>query len=128
MNKSKELSIYLVNDDVFYLSILEQIFRNLGYENITLFKNGADCLDKLSEKPDIVFLDYNMYIGYDSLIKIKQFDPNIYVIMISSNDDLGNTSIAIKLGAFDYIKKGYNISGSIKRVLKKIIEVKELLR
>ncbi|PCJ94025.1 MAG: response regulator [Flavobacteriaceae bacterium] len=130
MDKSKQLKIFVVDDEVFYLNILEQHIRNMGYENVTTFNNGTDCLNQITGKPDVVFLDYSMdtLTGYDVLKKIKRYDPNIYIVMISGQEDIKAAVDTLKHGAFDYIQKGDKAEEKIKHVLERILEVKALLK
>ena len=124
-----DLKIFLVDDDTYYLHILEQHLLNLGYQNIELFDNGTDCLDRLQDKPDIIFLDYQMdtLTGYEVLKKIKRFDPNIYVVMISAQEQIKPVVDALKHGAFDYLQKGDNEPQKLKDVLQRIVDIKEIL-
>jgi DNA-binding NtrC family response regulator len=124
-----DLKIFLVDDDTYYLHILEQHLLNLGYQNIELFDNGTDCLDRLQDKPDIIFLDYQMdtLTGYEVLKKIKRFDPNIYVVMISAQEQIKPVVDALKHGAFDYLQKGDNEPQKVKDVLQRIVDIKEIL-
>jgi DNA-binding NtrC family response regulator len=124
-----DLKIFLVDDDFYYLHILEQHLINLGCSNIQLFDNGPDCLDNLSEKPDIIFLDYQMdtLTGYEVLKKIKRFDPNIYVVMVSAQEQIKPVVDALKHGAFDYLQKGDNEPQKLKDVLRRIKDVKAIL-
>lgn len=126
----KDLKIFIVDDDKFYLNILKQTVQNLGCENVTIFNEGATCLNQLNQKPDVVLLDYNMdtLTGYEVLKKIKRFDPNIYVVMVSGQEEVKPAVDSLKHGAFDYLQKGKNEGEKIKQVLEKIIEVKEILR
>jgi polysaccharide export outer membrane protein len=65
--------------------------------------------------------------GMEVLKKVKRFDPNIYVVFISGQEDIFTAVEALKLGAFDYIIKGENDITSIEKVLIKIKNVKEML-
>lgn len=125
----KEFKIFIVDDDIFYLNILQQYMINLGCQHITCFENGTDCLEQLKEKPHIVFLDYNMNVmtGYELLKNIKRIDPNIYVVMVSGQDDADTTVEVLKYGAFDYIQKGEKEAEKIKDVMTRILHVKNLL-
>lgn len=130
MTTPKRRKIYLVDDDVFSLSLTEQHIKNLGYEDITVFQNGIDCLNSLDNHPDIVFLDHNMDVltGFDVLKKIKRFNPNIYVVILSAQDDLKTAVDSLKFGAFDYLIKGNQDMESITEVLIRIEEVQKLLK
>ncbi len=124
-----DLKIFLVDDDTYYLHILEQHLLNIGCQNTQLFENGTDCLDHLQEKPDVIFLDYQMdtLTGYEVLKKIKRFDPNIYVVMISAQDQIKPVVDALKHGAFDYLQKGDNEPQKVKDVLQRIMDIREIL-
>ena len=108
---------------------MEQILNKLAISDIVKFETGYDCLNNLNQKPDVILLDYNMdeLDGYEVLKKIKRYDPNIYTVMLSAQEDIEVAVEALKHGAFDYIKKGNNIEEKISEVLNKIIKVNELL-
>ena len=99
--------IFLVDDEPYCLYLYEQVIRNLGYRNTQTFTKSGDCLNRLVEKPDIIFLDYNMdnLNGIDILKKIKRFDPDIAVFFISGQDEISVAVNALKYGAMDYIVK-----------------------
>ncbi|MFT5167648.1 MAG: DNA-binding NtrC family response regulator [Saprospiraceae bacterium] len=131
MELIKKYKIFLVDDDLFCLNMYEQHIKNLGYEDITLFQNGTDCLNNLIEYPNIIFLDHKMDTlnGFEVLKKIKRFDPNINVVMVSGQDDLQIALNALKYGAFDYIVKGDQENEKIESVIKRIEDLnKEINR
>ncbi len=126
---TNQLKIFLVDDDMYYINLFEQFLRNLGCENIVSFNNGVDCLNRMAEKPDVVFLDYNMehYTGYEILKKIKRVDPESFVVMISGQDEIKPAVDTLKQGAFDYLQKGDNEPAKVQAVLNRILEVKDML-
>lgn len=123
-------SIFLVDDDRFHLEMMKQFLSNEGIENIETFESGVDCLDAIHKNPDIVFVDHQMdvYTGFETLRKIKRYNPNIFVVMVSAQEDIDTAVSALKHGAFDYIRKNDNLELNIKNVIVKIKEVKELLQ
>lgn len=130
MESTKRLRIFLVDDDVFSLSLTEQHIRNLGYDGITSFETGGACLNSLEQKPDIIFLDHNMdtLTGFEVLKKIKRFNPDIYVVMLSGQENMKTAVDSLKFGAFDYLIKGDHQEAKIADVLKRIEDVQALLR
>lgn len=130
MDSNESFSIFIVDDDLFCQNLYEQFIRNLGYTNITLFSDGQECLNRLTDQPDVILLDYRMepLDGLDVLRKIKRFNPDIYLVVISGQDDLQVAVDALKYGAFDYIIKGQNDFEKIESVLKKIQNVMALLQ
>lgn len=125
MQNSKSTSVFLVDDDTYSLGLYEQHLTNLGYASIKCFTSGAACIDHLSEKPDIIFLDYNMppLNGLDALKKIKALRPSTCIVILSGQADLDVAVDSLKCGAFDYILKGENDLSKISRVLEKFEEV-----
>ncbi len=128
MTTQYSFNIFLVDDDPFYIELLKQRLLTKGFERISTFLNGVDCLNSLSSKPDVIFLDHNMdtFSGYEVLKKIKRYDPNIFVVMVSAQEDIKTAVDSLKHGAFDYILKSEDDEQKISDVLSKIEQIKEL--
>lgn len=117
-----DYKIFLVDDDTFCLDMYEQHLRNLEFQDISKYQSGPDCLNSLTEYPDIIFLDYKMDTlnGFEVLKKIKRFNPNINVVMVSGQEDLQAAVDALKYGAFDYIIKNDRELIKIEQVINRI--------
>lgn len=128
--KTVENKIFLVDDDVFHLELMEHILRNFGYTDVHKYESGVSCLDNIHHNPQIVFLDHNMdiYSGYEVLRKIKRQNPNIFVVMVSAQEEIKTAVEALKHGSFDYLQKSGNMIENVADVLKRIELVKEKLR
>ncbi len=101
------IRIFTVEDDPTYARFLKFVLElNPDFE-ITHFDRGQDCVSNLFLKPAIVILDYSLpdTSGKDVLLEIKKFDPSIYVIIVSAQENVGTAIQLLKLGAFDYIIK-----------------------
>jgi len=122
--------VFIVDDDIFHLEIMKQLLTEEGIENIHSFNSSVDCLQEIHLQPEIVFLDHQMdvYSGYETLRKIKRYNPNIFVVMVSAQEDIETAVATLKHGAFDYIQKNTDLHSNIKNVLVKIKDVKELLQ
>ncbi len=116
------MKIFLVDDDDFCLTLYEQQLYSLGYPQVRTFKNGYDCLNNLCESPDIILLDYGMenFDGFEVLKKIKKINPDIYVVIISGQEDFSLITKTLQLGAFDFILKGDKDIVDIQSVFEKI--------
>jgi polysaccharide export outer membrane protein len=67
--------------------------------------------------------------GFEVLNKIKRFDPNINVVMVSGQEDLQIALNALKYGAFDYIIKGDQEIEKMESVITRITNLdKEIKR
>ncbi len=79
-----------------------------GYENLA-FDNGLDAVKAIRSDPDIdvVILDRKMPVisGKQTLKEIKQFRPEIQVIMLTAFGDTASAMEAGKLDAFSYLQK-----------------------
>jgi len=125
--KHQNLKFFIVDDDRFCGSVYEQYLKNHQYEDITYFCNGEEALDELHQKPDIIFLDHNMedMNGFEVLKKIKRYDPNIYVIMVSAQENIDTAVNALKYGAFDYLVKDAYVCEKMTETIQKILQIKE---
>lgn len=111
MNKQKIL-IFLVDDDALFLKSLELEFEQNTQSDIKTYATGEQCLKNLSLNPDIIILDYHLNSidlkainGLETLDRIKAANPNIPVIMLSSQDKIAVAVNCMKHQAFDYIVK-----------------------
>jgi DNA-binding NtrC family response regulator len=125
-----QFKFFIVDDDIFCANVYQQYLKNMNYNDITYFSNGNDCLINLNQNPDIIFLDHNMedITGFEVLKKIKRYNPNIYVVMVSGQENIKTAVDALKYGAFDYVIKDNNVCDKMGLVIDKIIKVKEQLR
>jgi DNA-binding NtrC family response regulator len=128
MKTNNKIKIFLVDDDLFCLNIYQQGIKNLGYVDVSSFSDGKGCIDNLNQRPNVVFLDHNMdnLNGFEVLKRIKSFDPNIYIIMVSAQEDIKTAVSSFKYGVFDYIVKGNNELKKIENVLLRITEIQNI--
>jgi len=124
MKDLKDQPIFVVDDDVFIAELYKQYLTNLGYKQSQIFNSGQDCLDNIIKNPKIIFIDYQMdsMNGFELLKKIKRFNPNIYVVMISGQADMDVAVESLKYGAFDYIAKSGDTLRKIEKVIKRILD------
>ncbi|MCW8897824.1 MAG: sigma-54 dependent transcriptional regulator [Flavobacteriales bacterium] len=109
--ESKPFKIYVVEDNEWYNKLL---VHNLSLNPdfvVESFLNGKELVAALAKKPDVVTLDYRLPdINGESLLKkIKDYDPNIEVIIISEQEEIETAVDLLKAGAYDYIVKSKNI-------------------
>jgi DNA-binding NtrC family response regulator len=130
MKSNSDFSVFLVDDDPFFLSLLERLLHNCGYSKITTFESGTAFLNSLEKKPDIILLDYNMdsMNGLETLKKIKRFNPNALVVFISGQENIDVAVNALKYGAFDYLLKDQINVLKINHLMEKGIALNEMIR
>ena len=123
------LKIFLVDDDLICLNIYKKHLENTGYTDVSCFESGEACLNLLIQNPDVIFLDYEMnsLSGLEVLKKIKRFNPDIFIVFLSGQENIATAVNALKYGAFDYIVKSDGQLLSIQKVLNKIAQTKQLM-
>jgi len=122
------MKIFVVEDDKFYNKLIEHHLKLNPDFDIQTFYNGQDLIDKLSDNPDIISLDYSLpdMTGSDVLAKVRNYDPNIEVVIISGQDNISTAVKLLKEGAYDYITKDENIKERLLNTIHKISESKSL--
>jgi FixJ family two-component response regulator len=100
--------VMLVDDEVPYVEITA---KRLGVRDIKIISafSAEECLEKLKKYPqlDVIVLDINMpgMDGIEALKEIKNMSPLTEVIMLTGYGTVDSAIGAIKLGAFDFLKK-----------------------
>ena len=125
MKSISQLKAFIVDDDPFSTELYKKHLADNGFTSVVCFDNGQDCLNQLTQEPSIIFLDYQMQPlnGLEVLKKIKRFDPDIFIVLISAQLDMQVAINALKYGAFDYIIKGQNDLQMMDHVLEKISRI-----
>jgi DNA-binding NtrC family response regulator len=114
----KKLKILITDDSQLLRKKLRAELEGLGCEVIEA-ENGKEAVMKdLQEKPDGIFLDIVMpeVGGIEALQVIREVNPEIPVIMLSSAGTPQKLMETLKMGALDFIQKPYT-SEQIKKAL-----------
>src|ERR1700755_3020749 len=107
MKNHQSFKVFIVEDDVWYGSMLQHYLSlNPEYE-VKRFESSAEFFNNLHENPDVVTLDYSLpdMAGDEVLKRIKEAHPGIQVVVISGQEDVATAINLLKNGAFDYIVK-----------------------
>lgn len=104
--------LFLVDDDAVFLKALEIDFLQQSDYIIHTFSSGENCIQNLDKEPVIIILDYHLdgintgaMNGLETLDKIKQYNKNIQVIMLSSQDKIDVAVNCMHHLAYDYVVK-----------------------
>lgn len=119
------MKLFIVDDDKFCRMLYHQHLLNLGFNNVYVFDNGEDCMANLHLNPDIIMVDYDMepFDGLELIRKIREANPNIYLLLVSGQKDIKVALDALKSGAFDYIIKGEEDLTMISTATEKVFEL-----
>lgn len=107
MKDQKTFRVFVVEDDLWYSSMLEYYLSLNPDYDIQKFDTAKSFLAKIHEKPEVVTLDYSLpdINGDQLLTQIKDLSPDTKVIIISGQEDVKIALDLLKKGAYDYIVK-----------------------
>jgi two-component system, NtrC family, response regulator AtoC len=125
----RRTKILVVDDEHLIRWSLEQNLKKQGYEVLTA-GSGEDALRVVrEEQPDLVLLDIQLpgISGLEVLEKVKEYDEDTVVIMVTAHGGLETAVTAMRLGAYDYLNKPFNLD-EMAIVIKKALETSDLRR
>jgi two-component system, OmpR family, response regulator len=133
MKNENKIRLFLVDDDAVFLKSLEIDFLQQTDFTLETFATGEICVENLSHKPDVIILDYHLdgiekraMNGIETLDKIKAFNPDIPVVMLSSQDKIEVAINCMHHKAFDYIVKSETAFVRLHYAITTIVHYKKL--
>jgi two-component system, OmpR family, response regulator len=128
-----KILIFLVDDDALFLKSLEIEFTQSSESSFKTFATGELCMEQISQNPDIIILDYYLNSidktaidGLETLDRIKAANPQIPVIMLSSQDNIEVAVNCMKHQAFDYIVKSETAFIRLQKAITTIFHYKKI--
>ena len=133
MKSEIKIRLFLVDDDALFLKSLEIEFLQHADFIIEAFATGELCIKNLSHGPDVIILDYhldgldkNAMNGIETLDKIKAINPDIPVIMLSSQDKIEVAINCMHHRAFDYVVKSETAFVRLQKIITTIFRYKKM--
>jgi two-component system OmpR family response regulator len=133
MKNENKIKLFLVDDDAVFLKLLEIEFLQHADFNIETFATGELCVERLAQSPDVIILDYhldgidkNAMNGLNTLDKIKAFNPDIPVIMLSCQDKIDVAINCMHHRAFDYVVKSETAFLRLQKIISTIFRYKKM--
>lgn len=123
----KSGKILIIDDDESFGETLDLYLSDLNFRTVRA-NNGMDgCKMLENERPDIVITDLKMpgCDGLEVLKRVKDYDENIQVILITAFDEMETTIKAMQMGAYDYIEKSLDLE-RINSIVKRAFDSKRL--
>ncbi|NOQ52552.1 MAG: response regulator [Desulfuromonadaceae bacterium] len=121
--------ILIVDDEAFIRENLERILSEDGYRPLSTESPDEAVRFVAEEEISLVLLDLNLgnHSGLDVLRAMKEVDPDILVIIITGYGTVESAVEALKIGAYDYIKKPFK-ADAIHLIVKLALETQNLRR
>src|SRR5579871_4574584 len=133
MKSDTKIRLFLVDDDALFLKSLEIEFLQHADFTIETFATGELCVENLTHMPDVIILDYHLdgidktaMNGIETLNKIKAGNPDIPVVMLSSQDKIEVAINCMHHRAFDYVVKSETAFVRLQRIITTIFRYKKM--
>lgn len=133
MKNENKIKLFFVDDDAVFLKLLEIEFLEHGDFEIETYPTGELCIENISNNPDIVILDYYLdgidrdaINGIETLDRIKSFNPDIPVVMLSSQDRIDVAINCMHHKATDYVVKSETAFMRLQKIMDGILELKKM--
>lgn len=131
--KNEKTKLFLVDDDALFLKSLQiEFLKNTDFI-IETYSTGELCLSYLSHNPDVIILDYflngivkNAMNGIETLDKIKALNPDMPVVMLSSQDKIDVAINSMHHCAFDYVVKSETAFMRLQKIIAAISSYKKM--
>jgi len=130
---NEKIKLFLVDDDALFLKSLEIDFLERADFIIETFATGELCMANLSHDPDVIILDYFLdgidataMNGIETLDKIKAFNQDIPVIILSSQDKIEVAVNCMHHRAFDYVVKSETAFVRLQQIITNIFRYKKM--
>ena len=117
-----EVFVYIIDDNALQLKVLLEKFKTTrSFKKTKGFASGDECLDYIKKhkypKNSMIMTVVDYYLdekgngedsntGIDVLHKLKDYDSDIEVIVLSGSDDVDIEASATHFGAVSFVKKG----------------------
>jgi two-component system, NtrC family, response regulator AtoC len=110
-------TILVVDDEALIRWSLSERLKAEGFQVLEA-DTGAKAVEKLPEGVDLVLLDYKLpdTDGVSVLRKVKEFDPDILVILLTAFATIETAVEAMKLGAYHFANKPFNLDEVVSTV------------
>lgn len=121
--------VLVIDDEQDIGWLFSKILTEEGYQ-VLISMNGQEGISKIKrEKPKLVILDLKLpgMDGIETLKRIRRFDKDLLVVVLTAYETVKSAVEAMKLGAYDYLSKPVNIE-KIKTLLNEALRSQALLK
>jgi two-component system OmpR family response regulator len=133
VKNENKIKIFLVDDDALFLKSLEIEFLENADFIVETYSTGELCVENLSHNPDVIILDYQLdgivqgaMNGLETLDKIKAFNAQTPVVMLSSQDKIEVAINCMHHKAFDYVVKSETAFVRLQKIITTIFKYQKM--
>ena len=121
--------ILIVDDEPNVLTSFEKLLAKDGYDVVTASSGQQAIIALTCELPDLIFMDIRMagLSGLETFKQAKSIAPKVPVVMMTAYGTTETAIEAMKLGAFEYVLKPFEIP-ALKALIQKALATGQLMR
>ena len=126
--RSNPWRLLVVDDELSVREVLAEGLRTFGYETRTA-SDASEAFEVVRNEPvHLVLSDIEMpgESGLDLLARLKEFDSDLDVVMVTGVVDAQTAIEAIREGAADYVTKPFNLE-EVQIVVERTLEKRRLI-
>ena len=130
---TKRIKLFLVDDDAVFLKSLQIEFLDHADFEIETYATGELCMKSLTHSPDVIILDYQLdgidktaMNGLNTLDEIKTYNPDIPVVMLSSQDKIEVAIDCMHHRAYDYVVKSETAFFRLQKIITSIFKYRKM--
>lgn len=120
--------ILIADDDETLCYLLKEELINEGF-SVDIVYDGKYAIENVKQKNfDLLLLDLEMHevMGDEVLKYVKEFSPNLQVVILTARSEIRTAIDCIRLGAYDYITKPYEFD-ELLLTINRALEHKDLV-
>lgn len=123
------LTILIVDDEPNLPHQLARFLSKHGYEVLSAADGHTGLRELQKNTVDLLLLDVRLpgMSGLDLLKEIRKTDPDLPVVMLTAYGDVQTAVHAMKLGASDYLIKGFDLA-ELLLVVQRVLETSAMYR
>lgn len=130
MTATKPLKIFIVEDDEWYRKFITYTLKLDETNEVRAFASGKELLGALDDNPDVITIDYSLpdIKGHDLVKRIKDYNAEITLVIISGQEEIQTAVELLKLGAQDYVVKNEDTRSRLLNIMvniRKTVEMRE---
>lgn len=116
----KPVKVLIVDDEIEFAATLAERLQLRGYDAKAVYCAEDVFAIAKSDPPDVILLDLKMpgMSGIEILMTVRDFDPDIEVILLTGHLNLEDKIKGVRINDFSYIMKPIDMGELIEKINK----------